>query len=64
MKKEDITMHSDNELSLIVMNEESLYNIRRRISRNPRMLDELFIYTETQLETLLIDIEQDLMEME
>ncbi len=57
--KQDITQHSDNELSLIVMNDESLYNMRRR-SDLLEILKEYFIFTDEQAEVLRQDIEDDL----
>lgn len=61
MTKQDITMHSDMELSLLVFNTEWLYNNRRR----PRFIDrlkELYIFTDEQLDVLKQDLEADMNE--
>lgn len=63
--KYNITEYSDNELSLIVFNDESLYCMRRRLLLDIELcknslLDEYFIYTEEQKEQLRIDLEEDL----
>lgn len=61
MNKQDLTQYSDNELSLVVMNDEWLYSMRRRILRGPDgFLSDFFIYTDEQLETLIADIKEDL----
>ena len=55
MKKTDLTNYSDSELSLVVFNDEYLYNIRHR-SHLIDTLNELFIYTDEQLEELKQDL--------
>lgn len=57
--KQDLTGYSENELSLIVMNDESLYLIRKTIMRHPGLLNEFFIYTDEQLEVLTNDLNDD-----
>ena len=60
-KKRDITMRSEYELSLLVFNDEFLYN--RRFKQNfTDILDELFIYTGEQLDVLNEDLKADLNE--
>lgn len=57
MNKQDLTQYSDSELSMVVFNDEYLYNMRHK----PYLkytLDELFIYTPDQLD----ELENDLME--
>lgn len=58
----DITEYSDNELSLIVLNDEVLYNMRRQILRDGKLsvLSDIFKYTDEQLDVLLQDIKDDL----
>jgi hypothetical protein len=63
--KTDIREYSDQELSLIVMNDEGLYKMRRQILRDceanrPSILADYFEYTEEQLEVLEQDIREDL----
>jgi hypothetical protein len=61
--RKDITMYSGNELSLIVFNDQGLYEDRHGkwfIST----LDELFVYTEEQLDILKDDLVEDLKEEE
>ena len=62
MEKQDLTQYSENELSLIVMNDEYLYKMRRQILRSPKLLDEYFIFDDDQLEVLLQDLRDDLEE--
>lgn len=57
MYKQDLTDYSENELSLIVFNDEHLYNQRRR----SYFIDELrqyFIFTDDQLEVLETDLKE------
>ncbi len=60
MEKQDITMYSDNELSLIVFNDEYFYNHRHRRDLIP-LLQDMFIFTDAQLRVLEEDliIDQD-----
>lgn len=58
MSKQDITQYTDQELSLLVFNDESLYNIRNT-EHLQNELDELFIYTPEQLSVLFDDLEDD-----
>jgi hypothetical protein len=61
--KNDITQYSDSELSLLVMNEEGLYRMRRQPLRHLREnLEEMFIFTTEQWEDLVETIEADLAE--
>lgn len=64
-QKQDLREHSDQELSLIVMNDECLYKMRRSILRDcenshPSILSEFFEYTEEQLHVLIEDLKEDL----
>lgn len=61
MNKQDLTQYSDSELSLLVFNEEWLYNDRHK----PWFIDsleEFFIYSAKQLGELKQDIQADLEE--
>lgn len=63
--KKDLKEYSDQELSLIVMNDEGLYQMRRSILQDckagrPSILAELFEYTDEQLEVLEQDLKDDL----
>lgn len=59
MKKQDLTKYSDSELSLVVMNDEGLYNMRHQ--QNLRhTLEEFFIFTDEQWN----ELEQDLKDEE
>jgi hypothetical protein len=53
---QDIREHSDGELSLLVMNDEYLYRLRRRKALLLATLNEMYIYTAAQL----ADLEQTL----
>lgn len=55
---QDITMYSDDELSLIVFNDEGLYN-ERKYSSFLDTIDEFFIYTDEQLSVLIQDLTDD-----
>lgn len=59
--KQDLREHSDNELSLVVFNDEGLYRARHR-SWFIDHLKDLFLFTDTQLEVLEQDLEDDLRE--
>ncbi len=60
MYKQDLRQYSDNELSLLVFNDEDLYKLAMR---NPnRLLDvinDLFMYTEEQLNELKNDLNEE-----
>lgn len=56
--KTDITMHSDNELSLLVFNDEDFYRMRKRHDFL-NFIEELFIYTPEQLEVLKHDLKTE-----
>lgn len=60
--KQDLREYSDNELSLLVFNDETLYKLRRQFLIGTELLDDMFLYTNEQLETLIEDIKQDLEE--
>jgi hypothetical protein len=63
MEKQDIREYSDAELSLLVMNDECLYKMRRIPMRHLRTeLEEMFIFTIEQWEDLVETIEADLAE--
>lgn len=56
--KQDLREFSDEELSLIVMNDEGLYNMRHR-SQFLEMLNDLFIFNDEQLAVLEQDVKDD-----
>ena len=58
MTKQDITMYSDLELSLMVFNTEWLYNSRKRPSFIAR-LKELYVFTDDQLDVLMADLAEE-----
>jgi hypothetical protein len=58
MAKLDLTQYSENELSLLVYNDEWLYNRRRRNNLKD-ILDDLFVYTPEQLSVLTKDLEEE-----
>lgn len=57
--KTDLRQYSDEELSLWVMNDEGLYRSRRSLRVLTELLDELFIYTDEQMEVLKQDLEDE-----
>jgi len=57
----DITMYSDDELSLMVDNNECLYLLAQEsIESLLNMIDEFYIYTDRQLEVLKDDLNDEL----
>lgn len=66
----DITNYSDQELSLLFLNDEVLYKeLMRAVRRNDftilkEVCDECFIYTEDQLEDLIDTFNDELIEYE
>lgn len=60
MQKTDLTEYSDDELSLMVFNDEYLYNLRDKWDSLKSTIDEFFTYTDNQLETLVDDIFDDM----
>lgn len=60
MSKQDLTEYSDKELSLVVMNDECLYRMRRTFLKDQSFLTEYFDFTDEQLEVLIQDIKDDL----
>jgi hypothetical protein len=62
MEKQDITMYSDLELSLLVFNTESLY-LQRHDNQFNDTVNEYFTFTPEQLAVLVDDIQDDLIEM-
>lgn len=60
MERQDLTMHSDDELSLWVFNDEYLYKMRRQWASVVEVLTETFKFNDEQLEVLKKDIEDDL----
>jgi hypothetical protein len=56
----NITTYTENELSLLVFNTESLYLLRRNWPALVEALDEQFIYTPAQLQVLNDDVDEDL----
>lgn len=57
--RQDLTMHSDNELSLMVFNDEMLYRMRRNERELVDYLKESFKFTDDQLDMLKRDLEDD-----
>ncbi len=55
----DITMYGDNELSLIVFNDEWLYNQRWDEASLLETIKEYYIYTDDQLDELIQALEDD-----
>lgn len=62
MNKQDITMYSEEALSLHVFNDEYLYNNRHMNYFIDYIIKEMYIYTEDQLEVLENDLKEDLEE--
>lgn len=66
----DITNYSNQELSLLFLNDEPLYKeLMRAVRRNDftiikEICDEFFIYTEDQLEDLIDTFNDELIEYE
>ena len=60
---EDLTEYGEQELSLRVFNEESLYNDRHSLNFIDS-LREIFVFDSEQLEELKTDLEDDLKECE
>ena len=58
-KKKNITGYSDEELSLLVMNDEGLYNLRHNQDFLKEVLDSCFMYTPNQLAVLEYDLMAD-----
>jgi hypothetical protein len=58
-EKQDLRQHSDSELSLIVFNDEGLYNMRRNKTALLETLNDLFLYNSDQLAELEQDLEDD-----
>jgi hypothetical protein len=53
---EDLTIYSDDELSLHVMNDEALYNLRKYPAALEEAIYNLFKFTAKQYEVLQQDI--------
>tara|TARA_Y100000385_G_C13009257_1_gene600899 strand:- start:973 stop:1269 length:297 start_codon:yes stop_codon:yes gene_type:complete len=53
--KQNLTSYSDNELSLIVFNDEELYNLIWEPKKLRKHIEENFYYTEMQLKILMSD---------
>ena len=58
MAKQDLTEYSDRELSLMVYNDETLYKMRNRHGFI-ETLREIFIFSESQLDELNQDLEDE-----
>jgi len=56
--KQDLTLYSDDELSLIVMNDEGLY-LQRKLPNFISTLKEIFTFTPEQLAVLQKYLEDD-----
>ena len=59
---QDLTVYSDNELSLRVFNEEYFYIERHDRDYLFALIDEEFIYNQEQLDILQVDLVEDLNE--
>ena len=59
---QDLTMYSDDELSLQVFNDEGLYLIRDDVFYLLEVLEKNFTFTDEQKDVLLQDINDDLSE--
>ena len=57
--KEDLTRYTDDELSLRVFNDESLYCLRRYPHALQEAIENLFIFTDAQRDQLRDDITDD-----
>lgn len=57
--KQDITEYSENELSLLVFNDEYLYRMRRNRRLLIASINDMFEYTEKQLEVLNQDLDDE-----
>ena len=55
---QDLTQYSDAELSLMVFNDEGLYRDRNK-SWFVDSLKDMFIFTQQQMDELLVDLEDD-----
>lgn len=64
MKKQDLTVYSDDELSLLVFNDEGLYRMRRNKKALIEHLSDIFIFTSDQLNVLETDLNEDLKEVD
>lgn len=68
MDKQDLTRYSDQELSMLVQNDEVLYNTYMRCVRKNNLeelknfLDEVYIYTKEQWEDLESDFDSEVEE--
>lgn len=60
---QDLTGYSDDELSLVALNEEYFYNIRFR-SNLKDILSEWFIFTDSQWDVLNQDIQDEIEEIQ
>ncbi len=59
----NITDYNDDELSMLVFNDESLYNARHS-SEIFQVLDTLYEYSDAQMRVLLVDLADDQNEMD
>lgn len=57
--KTDLRDYSDRELSLMVFNDEYLYQMRRDRKLLVMTLEEFFIYNDDQLTELINDLNED-----
>ena len=55
----DLTIYGNDELSMVVFNDEYFYIERENIDYLIALINEEFLYTDAQLETLHIDLEDD-----
>lgn len=59
----DLTMHSDNELSLQVFNDQYFYSEIDHPEYLIALIKEEFVYTSEQMQTLVDDLDDYLMEI-
>lgn len=68
MDKKDLTQYSDQELSMLVQNDEVLYNTYMRCVRKnnieelKNLVDDVYLYTKEQWEDLESDFESEVEE--
>lgn len=58
--KEDLSQYSDSELSMRVMNDEALYNLRRYPQALQEAITNLFHFTPAQFAELSADIADEI----
>ena len=61
---QNLTQYSDDELSLMVMNDEALYSYRHDTESLFALLTEYFVFTDEQMDVLIQDLADDAGEQE